>query len=131
MNQPISDEEFEKALHEVVTSLAERADAERAKEKPYQDLFAASQNGLKSLLSKTSDQMSHIAHSTTDIIRKQFKINTVSKKLFDLIKALPFAMWDLRCYIDTQEMGCCADKARDIYYQEVLAEIQRIQKKEG
>ena len=51
--------------------------------------------------------------------------------MYDLCKALPFAMNKLRNEIDkTQGMMCCADKARQVYYEEVLSEINRIKEED-
>ena len=128
----ITEESFHEALTAVCTSLAERADAERRKEKPWAELWDASEGGLRSLLSEAQHQMSGPVHSVCDIIKQRFGIKRISGKLYDLLKALPFAMWDVRQHIsDTQGMSCCADKAREAYYQEVLAEINRIKGEEN
>lgn len=125
-------ESFHEALDAVCTSLAERADAERRKEKPWAELWEASEGGLRSLLSEAEHQMMGPVLNLCDIIKKRFGIKKVSGKLYDLLKALPLAMWDVRYYIEkTQGTSCCADKARQTYYEEVLAEINRIKGEES
>lgn len=125
------EESFHEALTAVCTSLAERADAERRKEQPWAELWDASEGGLRSLLSEAEHQMMGPVLNLCDIIKKRFGIKRISGRLYDLLKALPFAMWSVRHHIDkTQGMSCCADKARQAYYQEVLEEIDRIKGEE-
>ena len=121
------DEDFNKALEEVIGSIMERADAERAKEKPYQDMWAASEQGLKSLIDEAHNQCSHVIIGLCDVIKKKFNIR-MTNKLYDLLKALPFAWKKVeKTIIDKEGHSCCIDKTRFLYYQEVLAEIKRIQ----
>jgi hypothetical protein len=128
----ITKESFHEALTAVVTSIADRADAEMQKEKPWAELWEASEGGLRSLLSEADHQMKGPVFALCDIIKKRFGIKKISGKLYDLFKALPFAMWEVREHIsNTQGMSCCADKAREAYYQEVLEEINRIKGEEN
>ena len=112
MTKPLFTEaEFSLALHEVVTSLAQRADEERRKEDGFKAMWEASEKGLRSLISEAYHQMTRISLGLGDAIEERFKVN-ISKKLWDLIRALPFAMGEVRGHIsDAQGMSCCADKA--------------------
>ena len=130
---PVKEEDFHEALTSVITSIADRADAEMRKEKPFAELWEASEGGLRSLLSEAEHQMMGPVFGLCDIIKQRFGIKKISGKLYDLLKALPFAeiklhrMWKVREHIDdTQGMSCCMDKTREVYYQEVLEEINRI-----
>ena len=91
-------------------------------------MFAASERGLESLLSEASRDMERVILNVGSVIEKRFKIK-ISNKLYSLLKALPYAMHGLRENItDKEGNGCCADKTRLIYYEEVLAEIKKLQK---
>lgn len=130
--EPISDAEFGVALREVMVGLFGRAEVERRATEPWKDLFKASEDGLESLLSAAASQANIVIMSLADVIKTKFGIARVSPKLYGLLKALPFAMNELRDQIDEREgMTCCADKARYAYYLEVLAEIDRIKESQG
>lgn len=122
----MAEETFEQELTTVITSLCDRAKEERQKEKPWQDLFAASEEGLMSVLSEAHRQMKRTILDSAFLIEKKFNIK-ISNRLFYLLQALPCAMHDLRENLTKEEgISCCADKTRRIYYEEVLAEINRI-----
>ena len=74
-----SNEDFNKALEEVIGSIMERADAERTKEKPYQDMWSASEQGLKSLIDEAHDQCSHVIIGLCDVIKKKFNVRMTNK----------------------------------------------------
>ena len=122
-----TEETFNEALGEVINSMVNRFRKERQQSEPWKDLFKASEKGLLQLLSNANHQIGSIILDVSDMIEEKFNIK-VSKKLYDLIKALPFAMWELRTNIQNEDGSCCcADKARQIYYEEVLAEIKKLQ----
>lgn len=123
----ISDTEFGKALDQVLTGLVERSRAEAQKTEPWKQLFTASEQGLQGLLSEASHQCNSVILNLSDLIKQKFGLARISPRLYDLLKALPFAMNQLRDTIqDEQGLLCCADKARRAYYEEVLAEIERL-----
>lgn len=125
---PEADEAFGKALEEVCNGILQRADAKRRETDAWKNLWAASEHDLRSLLSEADHQTGSIILALADVVQKRFGLKHLSDKLYNLLKALPFAMWNVRERInDTQGLSCCADKARQVYYEEVLAEIQRIQ----
>jgi hypothetical protein len=126
--EPISEAEFGQALGEVITGLAARFDEQRRQSDPWKELFAASEGGLRGLLSEAQHKTNSIILDLSSVIQEKFGLKRTSRKLYDLLKALPFAMNQLRDHIQTEDShSCCADKARMIYYEEVLAEIKRIQ----
>ena len=125
---PEAEEAFGNALQSVCDGILSRADEERKKTEPWKQLFAASEGGLRGILSDSSRQMMTIALNTHAMIKEKFHLDHSSPKLFNLVKALCFAMNHVRNEIDdSQGMSCCADKARQVYYEEVLAEIKAIQ----
>lgn len=128
-SEPLSNEaqeDFGQALEEVCSNLLKRADEERQQTEPWKNLFAASEQGLKGILSESKNQMMTIALNTTEVITQKFGIRC-SDKLFGLIKALPYAMSYAGDAIhDQQGLSCCVDKAREVYYQEVLEEIRKL-----
>ena len=128
---PVAQEEFGKALEDVFSHILQRADEERKQSEPWKQLFASSEKGLQGLLSEANNQMMKIALNTTHAIEEKFGIKCTDK-LFNLVKALPFAMNYVRDKIDDEQgMSCCADKARRVYYEEVLDEINKIKAKNG
>jgi len=134
-SEPLSheaQEDFGKALEEVCSNLLKRADEERQQTEPWKNLFAASEQGLKGILSESKNQMMTIALNTTKVITQKFGIRC-SDKLFGLIKALlwlsstKYAMSYAGDAIhDQQGLSCCVDKAREVYYREVLEEIRKL-----
>jgi hypothetical protein len=118
--------EFETALHDVIGGIVERSRQEMKKEKPWPDLWKDSEHGLESLLSSACWDMQKTILALADVIQEKFQIKC-SNRLCDLLQALPFAMDVVKETIN-REQGhvCCADKARNVYYEEVLAEINRI-----
>jgi hypothetical protein len=130
LSAPAQDE-FGKALSDVIGGIVKRAEAERQKSAPWKDLYTASEDGLYPLLSEANHQTSSIILGLSDIIQEKFGLKRTSHKLYDLLKALPFAMNKVRDEIEqSQGRGSCADKARQVYYEEVLEEIRRIQQEE-
>lgn len=124
-------EDFNTALTSVLDNIIERSREERKKSQPWEGLFSASENGLRALLTKADLDMTRIALSTCDIIRERFEINSISDKLWDLIKAIPFAMHYVEKDIYTTEgNSCCVDKTHKVYYEAVLAEINVIKEQE-
>lgn len=122
----MAEQSLEQALAEVIGGLLARADAEREKSESYKNLWDASENNLRSLLSEAHHQMMEPIMSVCKVIEEKFEVR-ISDKLYDLIKLLPVAMSELREHITEKEgHSCCADKTREIYYQEVLAEINRL-----
>lgn len=122
----MAEENFEQALDSVLTSIVDRARTENKQEDAWKELFEASEQGLQGLLSKASDQSNHVLGNAIHVIEERFQIKA-SSRLCDLVKALPFAMWKIRCKIEKEQgSSCCADKARRSYYEEVLAEINKI-----
>lgn len=120
---PEAQENFGKTLEDVFSHILERAEKERQETEPWKSLFEASDQGLISLLSEANSQMLKVVFNTVSIIEKNYSIRC-SPKLYALIKALPFIMNNLTDQIkDQQGLSCCADKARKIYCDEVLAEI--------
>jgi len=125
---PKADAEFGKALEEVCDTITRRAEARFRGTDAWKSLWAASEHGLQSLLSEADHQTGSTILVLADVIKQKFGLTHLSDKLYNLLKALPFAMWHVREKIsDAQGNSCCADKARLVYYEEVLAEIQRIQ----
>jgi hypothetical protein len=125
MNEP----DFETALDSVVSNLLAQAAIDNRASPAWKDLWTASEQGLSSLLSEAESQTKSILIKVCDVIKDRFGIPSVSPRLFKLIKALPFAMWEVREYIsEEQGHSCCADKARQVYYEKVLEEIKLIQK---
>lgn len=118
---------FEATLATVIEHMCSVARSEAQKTEPWKNLFASSEHGLQGLLSETQHQMNAVVHNTIDVIKQKFEIKRVSNELYDLIKLLPYAGAALRESI-TKEQGncCCADKTRRIYYEQVLAEIEKI-----
>jgi hypothetical protein len=128
---PEAQEQFGNALDDVFSHILQRADEERKKSEPWNKLFAASEEGLKGILSESHDQMRSIALSTIKVIQQKFGIRC-SNKLFHLIYALPFAMYHITDAIqEEQGNSCCVDKARHVYYEEVLDEIRKLLKEEN
>lgn len=125
---PIAEDAFGKVLEEVCCGILQRAEHDRRQTDSWKNLWAASEHDLKGLLSEASDQTGSIILNLCSVIQERFGIKHLSDKLYNLLKALPFAMNHVRDKInDEQGLSCCADKARLVYYEEVLAEIQRIQ----
>lgn len=117
---------FGQALDDVCSSILKRADEERQQTQPWKDLFKASEEGLRGLLSESERQMTSIVLNTSKMITAKFGIRC-SNKLFRLIQALPYAMLCARDKIhEEQGLSCCADKARQVYYQEVMDEIKKL-----
>lgn len=122
----MENESLLEALENVCNSIVKRANEESKKSEPWKELFDASEQGLISLLNKADMQMMETVLSTATIITDKFGIRC-SDKLFDLLKALPFVMNRVTNEIEKQQgMSCCADKARRVYYEEVLSEIERL-----
>jgi hypothetical protein len=123
---PEAQAEFGQALEDVFSSVLKRAEEERQQTEPWKNLFSASEQGLRGILSESRNQMGTIAMNTIGVIKAKFGIDC-SNKLFYLIMALPYAMHKLGDAIrDQQGNSCCVDKAREVYYQEVLEEIKRL-----
>jgi len=123
---PEAQEDFGKALEDVFSHILKRADEERQQSEPWKNLFSASEQGLRGILSESRDQMRTTAMNTINVIKLKFGIEC-SNKLFGLIMALPYAMHKLGDAIrDQQGNSCCVDKAREVYYQEVLDEINKL-----
>jgi len=125
--EPLSEDaqkEFGNSLETVFSALAKRFEEESSQTEPWKNLFKASDQGLKGILSEADMQMMRVVLNTTDVIKKKFGIR-MSNKLYNLIKALPFVMNRLKDTIREQQgLSCCADKAREVFYQEVMAEIK-------
>lgn len=122
-------EGFTTQLNVILDGMVESAREEAAKTEPWKELFAASEQGLQGLLSQAAHQCNGVILNLARVIEKRFGVST-SNDLYDLLKALPFAMLHLRNTIDDEQGGCCcADKARRIYYETVLAEIEAIRKR--
>jgi len=127
---PEAQEEFGNALESVFNGILKRSHEEREQTEPWKNLFTASEQGLRGILSEANSQMVRVTIDTTDIIQKKFGIRC-SNKLHGLIKALPFVMNKLGDAIhDEQGLSCCSDKARQVYYDEVLAEIKHLLKEQ-
>jgi hypothetical protein len=130
-SEPLSaeaNEEFGKALEDVIGGILARADVERRGTQAWKDLWGASEQGLQSLLSEADHQTSSTIITLGRVIEQRFGLKHLSDKLYNLLKALPFAMNYVRDKInDEQGLSCCADKARRVYYEEVLAEIKHCQ----
>lgn len=125
-----SPEDFDKSLTQILTSLSNRANEGRRGTDSWKFMFEKSEQGLRGLLSEAQRQSMTIILNLTKVIEERYQI-VCSAKLYDLCKALPFAMNKLRNEIDeTQGMMCCADKARQVYYEEVLSEINRIKEED-
>ena len=129
---PEADEAFGAAIADVCGNILARADAERKQSQPWKDLFTAgNEKGLQGILSSADHQMMSIALTTVKVIEEKFEIQCTDK-LFNLIKMLCFAMNYVEDVIhDQQGLSCCADKARRVYYEEVMAEIEFIKQKEA
>lgn len=124
---PEADAEFGNALKDVFSFILKRAEDERKQTEPWKQLFVASEHGLAGILDNAEHQMMAPVLSLCDIIQEKFGIPRISDKLFQLLQALPFAMNAVTKSIeDTQGRACSADKARRVYYEEVLAEIELI-----
>lgn len=122
--------EFGDALKSVCDNILKIADEERKKSEPWKQLFSKSEQGLSSILSKAEDQMMEIALNVATLISEKFNIRC-SDKLFDLIRAMPFALPYVEKGIEeTQGFACCVDKANKVYYEEVLNEIHRLQEEQ-
>jgi hypothetical protein len=129
---PISDEEFSRGLAEVLGSLMARAHAERTASEPWNALWQASEGGLEGLLSEAERRTSDVLMSLSDVINERFGIARTSPRLHDLIRALPFALRELQEGISREHgFSCCGDKARFVYAQAVLDEINRIKSQEA
>lgn len=123
----ISKEQFNKGLTEVVEYISKQARLEAEKTEPWKNLFEASEKGLRPALSEANRQCNAVIINLTDIIKEKFGIKHVSRKLYNMLKALPFAMNEVTNTIEKEQgLSCCADKARYIYAEEVLAEIKFI-----
>lgn len=121
-----TDEDFTKSLDTVVMGIVERSRAEQRAEKPWATLWESSEQGLERLLSSAEQQMSEVVLNLSDVIETKFGIKC-SRKLYNLLKALPFAFSAVRNTIEKEQSHvCCADKTRKVYYEEVLAEINAI-----
>lgn len=128
MSDSVPEGDFNAVLGEVITGLVARFEEDRQKSDPWKELFAASEGGLRGLLSEAQHKTNSIILDLSSVIQKKFGLKRTSRKLYDLLKALPFAMNHLRDHIQNEDSNsCCADKARMVYYEEVLAEIKRIQ----
>lgn len=124
-------EDFNAALASVLDGIVARSKEERKSSEPWANLWNASENGLRGLLSQADLEMMRIALNTCDIIKEKFEINQISDELFDLIKALPFAMHYVEKEITAEEgFSCCVDKTRHVYYEKVLAAINAIKEQE-
>ena len=124
--------EFNKALGTVITSLLERARESARGTDSWKNLFTASEHGLESLIDDADLQTGSIIHNLIDVIQQKFGIKHCSTKLYDLLSALPFSMRKLRDKIKAEQgLSCSSDKARHVYYEEVLEEINRIRAEEG
>ena len=120
--------EFEKSLKEVIDHMTSRFDRESMEDHPFKEMFEPSEQNLRILLSDTNREIGTIVSETCNIIKEKFGLASVSDRLYSLIKALPYASHRLREHIYSASGNCCvADKMRDIYYQEVLEEIERLQ----
>ena len=123
-----ADEAFGKALENVVSSILERSDAERRETQPWKNLFKASEGGLEGIIYEADHQLMAIVLSTAETISQKFGVRC-SNKLFNLVKALPFALNQVEDEIqNSQGFSCCADKARRVYGEEIMAEIHRLKK---
>lgn len=127
----ITPEDFNKELEGLFAAMMKRADEERKKSQPWKDLWAASEKGLQALLSDASEKMSDIVDDTIAVIRErfgaQFTPDKPSTAIYNLIRAIPYVMPKLKSGIREEHgFSCCADKAREVYYQAVLAEIKKL-----
>lgn len=133
-SDPLSPEarkEFGNELENIFEHILKRADKERQESEPWKQLFEASEQGLRGILSEAKDQMMPIVLNTTRIIELKFGIKC-SNKLFNLVKALPYVMSHVSGAIHEQQgLSCCSDKARQVYYQEVMDEIKHLIEKQS
>lgn len=117
---------IEKELDNVVSSLLFRAQEEREQSEPYQNLWEATDEGLRGLLSEAHHQMERVVLDVATVIQKKFNLPVLTDELYGLIMALPFAMHELREDIEKKDgRTCCADKTRHLYFKAVTEAIER------
>ncbi len=71
-------EDFNAALESVLDGIVARSKEERKNSEPWANLWNASENGLRGLLSQADLEMMRIALNTCDIIKEKFVINQIS-----------------------------------------------------
>lgn len=121
-------EAFGNSLETVVLSILERSDAERRESEPWKDLFRASEGGLEGIIYDADHKLMEIVLTTTDVISQKFGVRC-SNRLFNLVKAIPFALNRVSDEIEeSQGHVCHADKARRVYVEEIMTEIHRLKK---
>lgn len=124
---PEAKADFGNALKDVIGNILDRAEQERKASEPYKDLFKASENGLRGILSNASNQIDNIVLTTLTVIQEKFELPRVSDKLFRLIQVLSYASSLCEDNISHKEgFSCCVDKTNHIIYQEILEEIKKI-----
>lgn len=116
MSKPIDEAE----IASVINKLADRISAERKSEQPYEDMFKASEGGIRPLLSKANMEITRVLLSCFDVIKERFEVNDANQLWSDL-KLLPHMMRETRRDISEAEGSCCeADKTREIVAQHFL-----------
>ena len=127
-----NDPAFDAALKTVLDGLLERARTEDQLTPRWRTLWNASEHGVCTLLQLAERDMTAYLLSVADVIRTRYEITNCSDRLWDLISGLPYLMPHLDTLIEKEQgRACCVDKARTVYEQAVVEELNRIRVAEG
>jgi hypothetical protein len=108
-----NNDEWDAALANVFEGILAQADARRATEQGYQDLFVTLRDGgIAATVKKAHDQMISVVLNTEAVLRKQTGAS-LPAQAHDLLLGLPLMQAIVRRDIEKKEgSGCCADKTR-------------------